>query len=257
VKPEDLLAEGLRALDLRPTKKRIDAFMRYLRELKKWNRVYSLTSLRTDRDIVIKHFLDSSLYLKAFDEPPRSLADVGSGAGFPGVPVKILRPKIEVYLIEPSGKKAAFLRNVIRRLGLKGITVIEKRVEDVWGIEVDAAVTRALYRAGDFLRRAGHIVGDGGVLVLSKGPKAGEELEGLDLECGLRKFALPHTGIKRNLIIVKADEEKSEGGPYPKAEKRSRKIKPPARGICVNFECKLRRAGCFGFEGCPGYMSRG
>jgi 16S rRNA (guanine527-N7)-methyltransferase len=268
VRPEELLSEGLKALGHKPTKGRIKAFMQYLAEMKKWNRAYSLTSLKSDRDIIIKHFLDSALYLSAFDRAPGSLADVGSGAGLPGVPVKILSPRTEVFLIEPSRKKTAFLRNVARRLGLKGVTVIEKRVEDVKDLKVEAAVTRALYTAGDFIRRAGHIVSDGGVFVLSKGPKGGKELEGMDLEYVLRKASLPLTGIKRNLIIIKAGktsgrrrnkrpERESEPVDETRARRNKKTATPQAKGICVNFECRLRKAGCFGFEGCPGYKARG
>jgi 16S rRNA (guanine527-N7)-methyltransferase len=248
---EDILKDGLKAMGIEPDRAQVGAFMLYLAELKKWGRAYSLTSLKADRDIVIKHFLDSALFLKALSADVRSVADVGSGAGFPGLPVKVLRPALEVHLIEPSQKKAAFLRNVIRRLGLKGITVVERRVEAVEGLVVDAALTRALFKAGDFAERAGHIVKEGGVFILSKGPRAGEELEGLGPECETRELALPLSGLKRTFIVIK----KAAGRPA----KKEREARPgaPQRTACVNPECRLRRAGCTGFPGCPGFMGRG
>ncbi|GAB4388723.1 MAG: hypothetical protein Kow0025_09730 [Thermodesulfovibrionales bacterium] len=187
------------------------AFMAYLAELKRWNRAYSLTGLREDGEIVVKHFLDSALYLKALDAwglAPRSAADVGSGAGFPGIPMKLLRPEAEVFLLEPTGKKAAFLRHMARTLGLEGVQVLEKRVEEARGLAVEAAVTRALWGARDFVARAAHIVTAGGVFVLSKGPSARleEETEGLAHET--MEMAIPLSDIKRRMVVIRNGREK-------------------------------------------------
>lgn len=203
-KPERLLKEGLVALGLSHSDAIIGAFMLYLAELKKWNRVYSLTSLRSDEDIVLKHFLDSCLYLEAFaGDDVRSLADVGSGAGLPGIPVKIMRPEIEVWLIEPVGKKAAFLRHITRALGIKDTHVLEKRVEDVGDVRVDAAVTRALFSAGEFYKKSRHIVREGGLFVLNKGPKVKDELKDLTVGYEVKEVCLPLTDIKRNIVIMR------------------------------------------------------
>lgn len=199
---EALLLEGLKRLGLPATDKQAGAFMAYLAELKKWNRAMSLTSLKTDGDIVVKHFLDSCLYLMALEDDTRSVADVGSGAGFPGIPMKILRPKTELYLVEPTQRKVYFLRHVIRALGLDGISVINKRAEDVKDLVVDAAVTRALFRADEFIRRAGHLVRDGGRLVLSKGPRVSEELSGLAAGYELKEMPLPFGNECRYLLII-------------------------------------------------------
>ncbi|MEM3112747.1 MAG: 16S rRNA (guanine(527)-N(7))-methyltransferase RsmG, partial [Candidatus Anstonellales archaeon] len=116
--PEYLLKKGLRRIGLSSSARQVELFMTYLAELKKWNRVYNLTGLRTDEDIIIRHFLDSLLYLKAIPEGGLSIADVGSGAGFPGIPIKIMRPDIQLALIESSRKRSAFLRHIIRILRL-------------------------------------------------------------------------------------------------------------------------------------------
>jgi 16S rRNA (guanine527-N7)-methyltransferase len=205
VEIKELLRNGLNALGLTPSEQQINAFITYLSELKKWNRVYNLTGLRKDEDIIIKHFLDSLLYLKAMPAEKTEVADIGSGAGFPGIPIKIVRPEIDLYLMEPSEKKCAFLRYITSQLDLKKIEVIQKRVEDAKGlVAVDIALTRALFTIKEFIRRASPIVRQGGILILSKGPKVGEELKTLkDIRYDLLTVSLPLSGIKRHLVVVR------------------------------------------------------
>jgi len=205
---EELLKGGLRELGYVPEEGCIRAFLSYLTEIKEWNKAYNLTALKKDGDIIIKHFLDSLLYMRALPEGEIRVADVGSGAGFPGIPIKIMRPEIEMYLLEPSRKKSAFLRNVIRQLGLKKIEVIEKRIEEVKvGRElphaVDVALTRALFTIKEFLKKALPIVTEKGILILSKGPKVSEEITKLkNSTYELFTFNLPFTDIKRHIVVV-------------------------------------------------------
>jgi 16S rRNA (guanine527-N7)-methyltransferase len=206
-KSDDLLRDGLIELGLVPLEDRINAFMTYLFELKKWNKAYNLTGLRKDKDIIIKHFLDSLLYLNVMPHGDIKVADIGSGAGFPGIPIKIIRPEIEMYLIEPSGKKSAFLRHVVRQLQLEKIEVIEKRIEDIKiGRELqspaDVAVTRALFSIKDFVKKASHIVRQEGILILNKGPKVKEELKMFrDIKYEIVTVNLPLTDIKRHIVV--------------------------------------------------------
>jgi len=208
LQPVELLKKGFSESEITFTEERGDTFMTYLSELKKWNKAYNLTGLKTDEDIIIKHFLDSLLYLKALPNGPIKVADIGSGAGFPGIPVKIMRPEIEMYLIEPTGKKTAFLRHIIRHLHLNGIYVIEKRIEDTkvsddMPFPVDAAVTRALFDVRDFMKKASHIVRQDGILVLSKGPKAEEEVRELrEIKYEVLPFTLPLSDMQRQIIII-------------------------------------------------------
>lgn len=175
-----------------------------MEELKEWNKVHNLTSIKDDRDIVVKHLLDSCLYLTALGPKVWSVADVGSGAGFPGIPIKVMRPELEVFLIEPTKKKCTFLRHVIQKLRLEGITVIDLPVDQVRQVKVDAAVTRALFSVKDFSRAAKGIVNAGGVFVLSKGPKYEEELAGVKTGYKVSTVELPHSGgIKRYIIKVR------------------------------------------------------
>ena len=207
-KLEELIKDGLRDLDLTPSEKQINAFMIYLSELKKWNKAYNLTGLKKDEDIIVKHFFDSLLYLKAMPKSEISIADIGSGAGFPGIPIKIIHPEIEMYLIEPSRKKSSFLRHIIRELQLKKIEVIEKRIEEIKGIQesplsVDVAVTRALFSIKDFIKKVSHIVKQGGILILNKGPKVNEEIKILrDIRYEILILSLPLSDIKRHIIVV-------------------------------------------------------
>lgn len=200
----DLLRRGIRELGLPAVEGQIASFMTYLAELSKWNRAYNLTALSSPGDIIIKHFLDSLLFGKVLPRYVRTLADVGSGAGFPGIPLKIVCPALKIYLIEPTQKKALFLKHICSILGLQGVDVINKRIEAVDRLKVDAAVTRALFSAGDFLKKAGGILNAGGILVLSKGPKVSGELKGIGPGMVSRlEFRLPFTDVIRHLVVIR------------------------------------------------------
>jgi len=203
--PKDILRAGLLELGIEPTEERLSMFMTYLSELKRWNRAYSLTALKTDKDIITKHFLDSCLYLRAIPKGVQKIIDVGSGAGFPGIALKIIMPEIEFSLIEPSRKKSAFLRHITRTLGLKGIDIIEKRVEDIKDMQFDIALTRALFSAMDFLKKTSHIVKKGGFFILSKGPEFRAELRKIK-NYYVIDAPLPLTDIIRHLIVIRNED---------------------------------------------------
>lgn len=201
---EDLLKKGLDQLEISWNDLQIGAFRTYLSELKKWNRVHNLTGLKSDRDIIVKHFLDSLLFLKVFPEGVSTVADIGSGAGFPGIPVKVMAPALKMFLLEPVKKKSVFLKHICGKLGLEGVKVLDRRIEDVEGLRVDAAMTRALCSIGEFIEKAARILTANGVLILSKGPKLGEELEGLDVRnITVSDIELPFTGTTRHLVVVR------------------------------------------------------
>lgn len=202
--PDELLKQGIEEIGLLHTPPLITSFIVYLEELKKWNRAYNLTALKTDRDIIIKNFLDSLLFCKVLPDTVRSVADIGTGAGFPGIPLKIMNPELRLVLVEPTGKKALFLKHLCTRLGLNDVEIINRRVEDITGTGVDAAVTRALFTIGEFTKKAGHILNKNGVLVLSKGPKIEEELRGLDMRnISIVDMVLPYEHALRHLVLVR------------------------------------------------------
>lgn len=198
------LKAGITELGFQYTEDQINAFIIYLEELKKWNRAHSLTSLKTDEDIIVRHFLDSLLFSKVMPPEIQSAADIGSGAGFPGIPVKIANPNLKIFLIEPTKKKAIFLRHICSRLGLKQTEVIDKRIEEIEELKVDAAVTRALFSVGEFIKKTKKLLNKNGVLILSKGPKLNEELKTSELKnISVFDLKLPFQNITRHLVVVK------------------------------------------------------
>jgi len=208
----ELFKSGLNDLSISCSEQQVSAFMTYLTELKKWNRAYNLTALKTDEDIIIKHFIDSLLYLKALPPGRLKVADAGAGAGFPGIPLKIVRQELEISLVESSGKKSAFLRHITRILKLADTNVIEQRLEHLgneYKKAFDVIVSRATFHTADFLKMACPYVKDGGKLILNKGPKFSEELKEME-QAGLEKVPaievmtvdLPFGNAQRNLILL-------------------------------------------------------
>jgi len=206
-KAHELLTDGLEKIGFRYSEKQVDAFIAYLEELKKWNKAYNLTGLKTDRDIIIKHFLDSILFAKALPPEVLTLADIGSGAGFPGIPIKIMLPHLTVFLVEPTQKKVFFLRHLCNKLQLENLVIMDKRIEEVKELHVDAAVTRALYSISEFIDKAKNILNKNGVLILSKGPGLEKELAELskDQLPGISRedFILPFENAFRHIVSVR------------------------------------------------------
>ncbi|UCH81466.1 MAG: 16S rRNA (guanine(527)-N(7))-methyltransferase RsmG [Nitrospiraceae bacterium] len=187
--------------------------MIYLSELKKWNRTYNITALRTDEDIIIKHFLDSLLYLRALPEGKIKLADIGTGGGFPGIPLKIIRPDMELALVEPARKKASFLRHIVRMIDLTEVSVLQNKIEhmeETFHNYFDLIVTRATFNIEEFLDMSCPFLNDSGRLVISKGPKAEDELKQFTstdsssspVEKSL-VLKLPFSDAQRHIIILK------------------------------------------------------
>ncbi|GBE03793.1 MAG TPA: 16S rRNA (guanine(527)-N(7))-methyltransferase RsmG [Nitrospirae bacterium] len=212
MKNEELLKKGLEEAGISCSEIQLSFFMVFLKELKKWNRTYNLSALKTDQDIIIKHFIDSLLYLKAIPDGQLRIADVGAGAGFPGIPIKIARPEIDMTLIEPTGKKALFQRHIIRLLGLSGINVLELRVEEIGKDEApfDIIVSRATFSLGEFLKMTCPYIKEEGLLIVSKGPKVHEELKEDDLPVRnavkeVIELRLPLADAVRNLVVLQCN----------------------------------------------------
>jgi len=133
----DSLAAGTKSLlqlDLTPAQ--LAAFQLYANELQAWNEKFNLTAIKNPEDIQIKHFLDSLSLLKALtfsraDGQRLRLIDVGTGAGFPGIPLKIVYPQLQLTLVEATGKKVTFCEHITRALNLSGVTVVKARAEEI------------------------------------------------------------------------------------------------------------------------------
>lgn len=191
-------------------KELIAKFILYLREIQKWNKAYNLTSIEDEREIVIKHFIDSLLYLYYIPEKPLKIADVGSGAGFPGVPIALVRPSLKVFLIEPSWKKCAFLKNIKRKLKLNNVEIIQSKVEDI-SEKFDIILSRALWSIKDFIKNCLHLLKEDGYFLVSKSMKLEEEIKELpsQFKIELEEFTIPDGAfskvLKRYIIKVKYD----------------------------------------------------
>ena len=183
-------------------------FELYYKELLEWNAKISLTTITEPADAAIKHFLDSILLLK-YVPLAGSLIDIGTGAGFPGIPLKIMKPELSVVLVEVVRKKANFLRQIIRLLNLDGIEVYNGRIEDFdRPAAFDYAVSRAFSELGLFCRAAEPYIKSGGALLAMKGCDAREHTAARGMSaCGLactaiHSYALPLQKGRRSLIIM-------------------------------------------------------
>ncbi len=121
---------SVNSLGISISEEQINQFKKYLSLLVEWNEKMNLTAITKEEEIIEKHFYDSIYSVKEFSYDDQSLLDVGSGAGFPGIPLKILFPNLFVTLLEPTNKRVSFLNEVIKQLNLKGIVTINKRAED-------------------------------------------------------------------------------------------------------------------------------
>jgi 16S rRNA (guanine527-N7)-methyltransferase len=143
------LVGGASALGLALTPAQVSAFERYAAEVRAGKQEASLTTLTDPVDIAVKHFLDSLAVLPLLPESARRVVDVGTGAGFPGVPLKLARPELELLLIEATAKKARWVERTLATLGVEGVEVVAGRAEDVaheprHRARYDAAVSRAV-----------------------------------------------------------------------------------------------------------------
>ncbi len=168
-----LLISGARLLGVCLDAGKVAACERFLEELIKWNQRMNLTALRDERSIIVRHFLDSFTLVKYLPEGG-SVLDIGSGAGFPGVPLKIVRPSLQVILLEASRKKTYFHRHIIRSLDLSDIESIWGRsdqgeIRTNLGSCFDVVVSRATLPLERFLREAIHFIHSNGIIIGMKG----------------------------------------------------------------------------------------
>lgn len=197
------LQAGVAALGLDLSDAQIARLIDYLRLLARWNETYNLTAVRDIVEMVDKHVLDSLAIVPHLRG--ESLADLGSGAGLPGIPVAIATPARRVYLVESNGKKARFLREAARQLALTEVRVIEARAEAATPPElVDEVTARALARLDELWRLAGRWLKPGGRLLAMKGP--GHEDETRTLPAGVTpevmRLAVPGLDAHRYLVVL-------------------------------------------------------
>lgn len=196
-----------------------------------------LTRLESPRDIAIKHYLDCALPLK-FVQLPSPLLDIGSGAGFPGLVLKILSPETHVILGEVRPKRTRFLEQCIADLGLTGVEVFAHRIGPQFPLEIQGVVTRALESSRDTLYRVQPFLPKGGKVILLKGPKGDEEVaeavgELTDFQHEKTyRYNLGNTGNERRLVVYTRMRESvrapASADPQPRAVVRQVPGSPPA-----------------------------
>jgi 16S rRNA (guanine527-N7)-methyltransferase len=179
------LSDGAAAIGIRLGPAELDRFATYHREILLWNRRINLVSERSAQEIVIRHFLDSLTPAPFLDRPDGALLDLGSGGGFPGIPLRIALPGLHLSLVETSRKKSSFLSHVVRTLRLDGVDVIRERVEELTAGEnlpgrFDMLISRAAFKLPDLIRMASFFLKPGGQLIAMKGPDPQEEMEETD-----------------------------------------------------------------------------
>ncbi len=173
----------------------------YLELLEKWNRTYNLTAIREPLAMVSHHLLDSLAVLPHLPMPAQdaSLADAGSGAGLPGIPLAVARPEWRVALAEASQKKAAFLRQAAIALRLKNVEVYEGRVE-AWrpATRFAVVISRAFAGLAQFIAACRHLVAPDGVLAAMKGQRPADA-EG----CNIIRLQVPLLDAERHLVLCR------------------------------------------------------
>jgi 16S rRNA (guanine527-N7)-methyltransferase len=204
---ERRIAEGLAAMGLALPDESHRKLADYLQLIAKWNRVHNLTAVREPEQMVALHLLDS-LTILPHVQGARTLLDVGSGAGLPGIPLAIARPALEVTLLDSSHKKAAFLTQAKAELGLANVQVACERVER-WKPQArfDAVVSRAFSDLADFVAQARHLVAPDGVMLAMKGVHPFEEIAKLPASHRVEQvveLSVPSLEARRHLVRLKA-----------------------------------------------------
>ena len=176
----------------------------HLELLDKWNRVHNLTSVRDVLKAVSVHILDSLAVLAYL--PDGRILDAGSGAGFPGIPIAIAKPSLQVDLLDSNHKKCAFLRQALGELGLKNARVACERLESwqpAW--QYDCIVSRALAGIPEFVAASSHLLAPRGVIAAMKGMHPFEEIERIPADFRVRHvhaLAVPGIDAERHLVLI-------------------------------------------------------
>jgi 16S rRNA (guanine527-N7)-methyltransferase len=205
---ETILKQEAKKEEIFLKKEEIELFKKYLFLIEEWNKKINITSIKNQEEVAIKHFIDSLLVLKHVPLSGR-VADIGTGGGFPGIPLKIAEPSLEIFLIEPIRKRANFLRTVISNLNLKKITVFNGRAENFNEKEkFDFTISRALSNIKTFCELSLPLLKPGGYLVAMKGKETEKEIAALkSLEKKIKvikniRFELPQKSGARSIIVI-------------------------------------------------------
>ena len=221
--------EGALAFGLEVTASQARAMGRHALELLQWNRVTNLTTITDPLDVAIKHYVDALASAPWIGDGLRVL-DAGSGGGFPGIPLNIVRSDLTVTMVDSVRKKISFLKHAIRSLGLKGIEAVHGRLEDLclqpeYKRKYDLVACRAFSSLEDFARLGSPFLSQGGSLLAMKGPQADHDHEtvnlrddgtilinGTSFSIHIHRYHLPVLNAQRSVVILTPRKEAGVGG---------------------------------------------
>lgn len=209
------LQNQVQKIDIKLTNKQLNEFYTYMNLLIEWNKNINLTAITEPEEIIKKHFIDSLTISKNIQKDS-SIIDVGTGAGFPGIPLKIVREDINVVLLDALNKRLNFLNEVIKENKLENIETVHFRAEEIgknkkYREKYDIATSRAVAQLNILVEYLLPLVKVGGKCICMKGSNVEEELKnskkaitilGGEIE-KIEEFILPDSDIKRNVIIIK------------------------------------------------------
>jgi 16S rRNA (guanine527-N7)-methyltransferase len=213
---DSLINDAKNLFNVHLTARQVMALIHYEKELLEWNQKFNLTAIRDVESIRVKHFLDSYSCVLAWQaNPPLRLIDVGTGAGFPGIPLKIIYPNMHVTLVESVGKKAMFCQHIVSKLGLEDIEVIKTRAEDIGQDKkhresYDVAVARAVANLNILSEYLLPLVKIGGMVLAQKGETAHAESQSAEKAIKLLggklkqmiPVQLPNVADERFLVLI-------------------------------------------------------
>lgn len=209
------------------TQTQITAFKTYQHELMDWNARHNLTAIRDEESIRVKHFLDSLTCLKMINNPPGRMIDVGTGGGFPGIPLKILMPGMQLTLVESVGKKARFCQHIVDTLKLENVSVLQNRAEELGHMpkhreQYDWAIARAVANLPILAEYLLPLVRIKGAMLAQKGdsgPAEAQKAENAIRLLGghlrqIHQLTLPGVVEDRYLIVI--DKVAASPAQYPR-----------------------------------------
>lgn len=215
-KAKEILLNGAKELGIPLSQGQFRQFDMYLNNLKFFNKKINLTTITEDKEIAIKHFLDSLSVLKAgVIKEGQWVVDIGAGAGFPGIPLKIVQPKITLYLVESNNKKALFLDIMTKKLGLRSTPIINSRIEifgqDIGRDKFDIVLGRAIAELPVLIEYAIPLLKKEAYLIAMKSKLEKEETNKAIKACGIINcdiekdidVSVPFLEAKRRLVVIR------------------------------------------------------
>lgn len=213
------LEEQIKLIGESSTIEQLEMFYKFKEILLEWNKRINLTAITDDMEIINKHFIDSIIANHYISNDDKKIIDIGTGAGFPGIPLKIINDNLDITLLDSLNKRINFLNNVINSLKLKNIKAIHGRAEEVFTKKdarekYDIAISRAVAPLNVLVEYMIPAIKINGICICMKGSKAKEELEeaknaikilGAKVE-GMNHITIPNTDIQRNIIIIKKEK---------------------------------------------------